>query len=138
MDIIADTVLDLYKSDEVQEVFVYYTQFISALSQQPLEMRVLPLENLNGGGSAPKEQVIYEPSPQAVFNSIVPDYISGVLFGAVLESYASEQGARRNAMESANDNAKEMIDSLSLKYNRARQAAITQEISEIVSGAGAL
>lgn len=138
VDIIADTVLDLYKSDEVQEVFVYYTQFISALSQQPLEMRVLPLENLNGGGSAPKEQVIYEPSPQAVFNSIVPDYISGVLFGAVLESYASEQGARRNAMESANDNAKEMIDSLSLKYNRARQAAITQEISEIVSGAGAL
>lgn len=138
VDRIADIVVSMFKKDEVQEVYIYYTQFISALSQQPLELKILPLQNLSEGRSAASSQVLYEPSPQAVFNSIVPDYISGVLFGAVLESYASEQGARRNAMESANDNAKEMIDNLSLKYNRARQAAITQEISEIVSGAGAL
>ncbi len=81
---------------------------------------------------------MYEPSAESVFNAIVPDYISGIIYGAVVESFASEQGARRTAMESANDNAKEMVDTLSLSYNRARQAAITQEISEIVSGAGAL
>lgn len=138
VDRIANLVVSLFKEDKVQEVFIYYTQFVSALSQQPLELRVLPLENLGGEKPKQTEQVTYEPSPQAVFDSIVPDYISGVLFGAVLESYASEQGARRTAMESANDNAEEMIGNLSLKYNRARQAAITQEISEIVSGAGAL
>lgn len=82
--------------------------------------------------------VVYEPSEEAVFGTLVPKYLSGVLFGTILESYASEQGARRTAMESANDNAEEMISSLELKYNRARQASITQEISEIVAGAEAL
>ena len=82
-----------------------------------------------------KELVLYEPSPQAVFDHIVPEYVAGMILGAVVESFASEQGARRTAMEAATDNADEMISDLSLRYNRARQGAITQEITEIVSGA---
>lgn len=79
----------------------------------------------------------YEPSPEAVFDSLIPRYIAGVLFGAIVDSFAAEQAARRTAMENATDNANEMISNLSLVYNRARQAAITQEITEIVSGANA-
>ncbi|MGN1097462.1 MAG: F0F1 ATP synthase subunit gamma, partial [Clostridia bacterium] len=78
--------------------------------------------------------ILYEPSAESVFNSIVPPYISGIVYGALCESIASEVSARRSAMEAANKNADEMISSLSLKYNRARQAAITQELTEIVAG----
>ena len=79
----------------------------------------------------------YEPSAEEVFDSLIPKYIAGVLFGAIVDSFAAEQAARRTAMENATDNANEMISNLSLVYNRARQAAITQEITEIVSGANA-
>ena len=78
----------------------------------------------------------YDPSPEAVFNAVIPEYLYGVLYGAVVESYCSEQSARRMAMEAASDNAGEMIENLNLSYNRARQAAITQEITEIVAGSG--
>lgn len=78
----------------------------------------------------------YDPSPEAVLNAVVPEYLYGVLYGAVVESYCSEQSARRMAMEAASDNAGEMIENLNLSYNRARQAAITQEITEIVAGSG--
>ena len=81
-----------------------------------------------------KKIIMYEPSPTAVFAKIVPDYISGIVYGALCESLASELSARRTAMEAATDNAGEIIEELSLKYNRARQAAITQEITEIVAG----
>ena len=132
---ISRVAIDMYKRGEVDEVFIYYTQFISALSQEPLELKVLPLADISDENNQ-KAYVEYEPSPSEVFDTIVPYYVSGIIYGSVVESYASEQGARRTAMESANDNAKEMIDKLSLSYNRARQAAITQEISEIVAGAG--
>ena len=79
----------------------------------------------------------YEPSPEAVFDSLIPRYIAGVLFGAIVDSFAAEQAARRTAMENATDNANEMISNLSLVYNRARQAAITQEITEVIAGAKA-
>ncbi|MFZ2539975.1 MAG: ATP synthase F1 subunit gamma [Oscillospiraceae bacterium] len=133
---IAKVAIDMYKIGEVDEVFIYYTQFISALSQEALALKVLPLSDISEN-KVQKAYVEYEPSPEEVFDTIVPYYVSGIIHGSVVESYASEQGARRTAMESANDNAKDMIDKLSLSYNRARQAAITQEISEIVSGAGA-
>ena len=104
--------------------------------------KLLPLKfNFEEDGYEPSESeetTKYEPSPEGVFNSLVPRYVSGIVFGAILESFASEQGARRTAMESATDNANEMVESLQLKYNRARQASITQEINEIVSGAEAL
>ena len=81
--------------------------------------------------------LLYEPSSEAVYNAIVPEYVAGLLYGALAESVASELGARRTAMDAASKNAGEMIDTLSLQYNRARQGAITQEITEIVGGANA-
>lgn len=132
---ISQVVVDMYKNGEADEVIICYTQFISALSQEPYELKMLPLADITEENV--DKYIEYEPSPQAVFDAIVPQFISGMIYGAVVESYASEQGARRTAMEAANDNAKEIIEKLSLSYNRARQAAITQEISEIVSGAGA-
>ena len=78
--------------------------------------------------------VLYEPSPTAVYDAIVPNYIAGMIYGSMCESIASEQGARRTAMDAASKNAAEMIEDLSLRYNRARQGAITQEITEIVAG----
>ena len=135
---IANDVLKRFRDGEVDEVYLLFTQFVSALTQTPTALKVLPL-TFEKGEDMPghKELVIYEPSAEAVFDSVVPEYVAGMIYGAALESFASEQGARRTAMESANDNASEMIAELSLSYNRARQGAITQEITEIVSGAQA-
>ena len=88
--------------------------------------------------TARKAQVQYLPSAEAVLGYIIPKYVSGVIYGGIIESYASEQGARRTAMESATDNADAMLADLDLKYNRARQSAVTQEITEIVGGVEAL
>lgn len=137
---IASIAVDMFKKGEVDEIFLYYTEFVSALSQVASELKVLPLYDISSKSAKTDKKmslVTYEPSAEAVFNAIVPEYISGMLYGAVVESFASEQGARRTAMEAASDNAEEIITKLSLSYNRARQAAITQEISEIVSGAAA-
>lgn len=125
------------------ELYIGYTKFVSMLSQEPKMLKVLPL-NLDDEKSEKGEKktsskmlTIYEPSSEEVFNTIVPEYISGMVYGTLSESWASELGARRTAMDSASKNASEMIESLSLKYNRARQGAITQEITEIVAGAEA-
>ena len=115
------------------EVHVAYTDFNSVLSQTPRNMQLLPLladPNTQAGSS----QILYEPGSEEVFEAIVPEYLGGVLYGALCESRASEQAARRAAMDSATQNAEDMIADLSLKFNRARQAAITQEITEIVAG----
>lgn len=131
--------LDLYKNGEIDEVYVAYTEYVSPLTQEAKLMKLLPIsfeEEIEEAKS--KVLTEYDPSPEAVFNSIIPEYLNGVLFGAVVESYASEQSARRMAMESASDNAGEMIERLNLSYNRARQASITQEITEIVAGSGAV
>lgn len=135
---IASTAIKMFREKETDEVYLLFTQFVTALTQTPTALKVLPL-SFEKGRDLPgrREQVIYEPSAEAVFDSIVPSYAAGMVLGAVVESFASEQGARRTAMESANDNAEEMIGELSLRYNRARQGAITQEITEIVSGAQA-
>ncbi len=124
---------------EYDEVVIAYTNFVSVLSQVPAAMELLPLKNLHN--SAQKEDApqrhcdtIYEGSSEDVFAAIVPEYLGGVLYGALCESLASEQAARRAAMDSATQNAEDMIADLSLKFNRARQAAITQEITEIVAG----
>ena len=134
---IADEVIEKFRAKEIDEVFIVFTQFVSALTQTPTVLKMLPLsfegEDLPGS----RELVIYEPSAEAVFDSIIPEYMGGMILGAVIESFASEQGARRTAMEAASDNADAMISDLSLQYNRARQGAITQEITEIVSGAQA-
>lgn len=130
--------LELYKRGEVDEVYLCYTKYVSPLTQEPQCIKLLPLsfEKQTAEKSGSRVLTEYDPSPEAVFNAIIPEYLNGVLYGAVVESYASEQSARRMAMEAASDNAGEMIESLNLSYNRARQASITQEITEIVAGAG--
>jgi F-type H+-transporting ATPase subunit gamma len=122
-----------YLAGEFDEVCIAYTNFVSVLSQTPATLRLLPLLRQEAQTRHCVE-IIYEPSNVEVFDAIIPEYVGGILYGALCESRASEQAARRTAMDSATKNAEEMIDDLSLKYNRARQAAITQEITEIVAG----
>lgn len=129
---IADIAIDMFSRGEVDEVRVFYTMFVSSMSQQPESMRVLPMDTVQLEDYG---KMTYDPSPEAVFNRIVPRFTASLIQCAVVESYASEQGARRTAMESATDNADAMTESLSLLYNRARQASITTEIIDIVSGA---
>lgn len=122
-----------FLAGEYDAVYVVYTRFRSVLSQQARCLQLLPLQKQ--ATEANPREIIYEPDSETVFNAIVPEYLGGVLYGALCESRASEQAARRTAMDAATQNAQEMIDGLSLQYNRARQAAITQEITEIVAGA---
>ena len=119
---------------EFDEIRVAYTNFVSILSQTPTTMRLLPLLRDENNGGKKESDILYEPGSVEVFDAIVPEYLGGVLYGALCESRAAEQAARRTAMDSATQNAEEMIADLSLKFNQARQAAITQEITEIVAG----
>ena len=136
---IGNMVLKLFKNEEVDEVILAYTEFKSTISHQPTLMKLLPAEKITEEERGEKRILTeYEPSPEEVLDYLIPKYVKGVIYGALIESSASEQGARRMAMESATDNAEELIDDLTLDYNRARQAAITQEIAEIVGGAEAL
>ena len=121
-----------YLEEEFDEIFVIYTQFVSVLSQVPQILRLLPLQAEEG--NQPKGEVCYEPNCEEVLQTIIPEYLGGVLYGALCESRAAEQAARRTAMNAATQNADEMIADLSLKFNQARQAAITQEITEIIAG----
>ena len=122
-----------YKAGEFDEIVVGYTNFVSVLSQTPSTLRMLPLLQ-QPGAKAGGSEILYEPDSEAVFETIVPEYLGGILYGALCESRAAEQAARRTAMDAATQNADEMINDLSLKFNQARQAAITQEITEIVAG----
>lgn len=127
-----------FLAGEYDEIRLAYTNFVSMLSQQPATLRLLPLDvSRPEPGAGPRGLTLYEPSSEEVYDAIVPEYLAGLIYGALCESVASELGARRSAMDAATKNAGEMIDSLSLHYNRARQAAITQEITEIVAGAEA-
>lgn len=118
---------------EYDAVYVVYTNFRSVLSQEPECLQLLPLQKQEIK-PARAQEIIYEPDRETVFEAIVPEYLGGVLYGALCESRASEQAARRTAMDAATQNAQEMIEGLSLQFNRARQAAITQEITEIIAG----
>ena len=123
-----------FLSGEYAEVAVGYTRFVSVLSQRPITLSLLPLTFAEEESSSTNSEFLYEPSSPEVFRTITPEYLGGVLYGALCESRASEQAARRTAMDTATQNADDMIADLSLKYNQARQAAITQEITEIVAG----
>lgn len=136
---IAEEVISLFTEEIVDKVSLVYTHFNSAISQVAEEIKLLPLTPPQGEEKA-KERVeyLYEPSAEEVFDILLPKYINNILYSAILESKASEFGARMTAMDAATDNAGELIDKLTLTYNRARQAAITKEITEIVGGAEAL
>ncbi len=131
---IADIAIEMFRSGEVDDVQIFYTMFVSSITQEAQQMAMLPMETvkLENYGT-----MNYDPSPEAVFNRIIPRFTASLIQCAVVEAYASEQGARRTAMENATDNADAMTESLSLLYNRARQASITTEIIDIVSGASA-
>ncbi|AHM55694.1 ATP synthase gamma chain [Peptoclostridium acidaminophilum DSM 3953] len=138
---IAAKISELFTKGEVDEVYLVYTYFQSALVQEPRVVKLLPLSfEVSAEAEAEKGRglVTYEPSEEEVLSYLVPKFLSGIVFGGMVESGASEQGARRMAMESATGNAEDMIGKLELLYNRARQATITQELSEIVAGANAL
>ena len=123
---------------EYDAVKLCYTRFDSMMTQTATTLEVLPLTiepTESQKAEARRSQILYKPSCEEVFGAIIPEYVAGVLYGAVCESVASELAARRTAMDAATKNAGEMIEHLNLYYNRARQAAITQEITEIVAGA---
>lgn len=124
-----------YLAGEFDEIRIGYTNFVSILSQTPATLKMLPLvQQPNGRENGASSDILYEPNSTEVLGAIIPEYVGGMIYGALCESRASEQAARRTAMDSATQNADDMIADLSLKYNRARQAAITQEITEIVAG----
>ena len=131
-----DLLADSFEKGEIDEVFICYTTFVSMLSQSPEIIQVLPLISVNADTYQRNTITEYEPDPEELFHMLVPQFVTGLVYGAVTESWASELAARRTAMDAASKNAQEMVSGLSLQYNRARQAAITQEITEIVAGAG--
>jgi F-type H+-transporting ATPase subunit gamma len=139
---IARKALKLFSDEKVDEIKLVYTRLISTISQEPTILKLLPIEVPEGEEKTTDDEmqefVSYEPSAEAVLSYVIPKYMESTIFGALVESSAAEQAARRIAMENASDNADDMIASLSLAYNQARQAAITQEISEIVGGSEAL
>ena len=123
-----------FLAGEFDQIVVAYTNFVSVLAQTPAAMQLLPLKKPEKQEGINQGDILYEGDSEEVFAAIIPEYLGGVIYGALCESRASEQAARRAAMDSATQNADDMIDDLSLKFNRARQAAITQEITEIVAG----
>jgi F-type H+-transporting ATPase subunit gamma len=136
---ISKPIIDLYNEGTIDEVVLIYTSFISSLEQRPKMVTLLPFDIERDPDIMPFEKPVeYDPSPADVFNYLVPKYVEIMIYGAIVESATCEHAARRMAMENATDNAQSMITDLNLTFNRARQAAITREITEIVSGADAL
>lgn len=132
--------LDAYQNGDVDEVHIFYTRFVNSMTQEPVAQQLLPLtsDQLKPDLRARNWEYIYEPDPQTVIDELLGRYVEAMIYRAVAENMASEQSARRMAMKAATDNAGNIIGELNLLYNKNRQAAITKEISEIVSGAAAV
>jgi F-type H+-transporting ATPase subunit gamma len=133
---IASSTVGMFADGTFDELYLYYSHYISAISQEVTEKKLLPLTDITASGKLTSYE--YEPSAEEILEVLLPQYAESLIYGALLDSKASEHAARMTAMRNATDNAKEMIKNYSLQYNRARQAAITQEIAEIVGGAAAL
>lgn len=135
---IAESLTDMYEQDMVDKIVVIYTHMFSTFSQQPRMLTLLPIDLDTFEDVEPecnyRGTVIYEPSPQVVYKSLVEQYLVGMLYAVLVQAYASEQSARMRAMDSATENAEKMIEDLHQEFRRARQAAITNEIIELVSG----
>jgi len=134
---IASKTVGMFADETFDELYLYYSHYVSAIQQDVTEKKLLPLTDIASGDSK-LTSYEFEPSAEEILEVLLPQYAESLVYGALLDSKASEHAARMTAMQSATDNAKELINSLSLVYNRARQAAITQEITEIVGGAAAL
>jgi F-type H+-transporting ATPase subunit gamma len=137
---IADTVLHAFLEHEIDEIYMIYADFVSAMVQRPRAVRVIPLVVEEGEERPPQPlpMYVFEPDVESVLDALLPRYVAARIFTAMLESAASEWSARRRAMSAATDNAEQLTEALTREYNQARQAAITQEIMEIVGGAEAL
>ena len=145
---ITNDLLQKFEDGEIGEIYLAYTSFKNTVSQVPTFIKLLPVdlsqtapEDDGTEDHGNKDDLLfmnYEPDEEEVLNSIIPKYISSMIYGALLEAVASENGARMTAMDSATNNAEELIEELSLQYNRARQGSITQELTEIIAGANAI
>ncbi len=137
---IGKQVLEDFTEGKLSEIYLAYTAFKNTVSHIPTLMKVMPVEVEEGKEDGDKTPVPmnYEPEEEEVLEMIIPKYITSLIYGALMEAQASENGARMQAMDSATSNAEEMIQDLSLKYNRARQGSITQELTEIIAGAEAI
>ena len=131
-------VLDAFTKGEVGEIYLAYTHFKNTVSQEPKLIKLLPVEIDPAETDDSNVLMNYEPNEEEALNMIIPKYVTSLFYGALVEAVASENGARMQAMDSATSNAEEMISDLSLKYNRARQGSITQELTEIIAGANAI
>ncbi len=140
--VISDEIVRAFLERELDEIHIIYTQMQNAAVMEPVNMQLLPLKKTNFTPSqitmgTLQEEIEMFPSADAVLDTIIPSYLTGVIYGCLVEAYASENNARMTAMQSSTDSAKKMLADLSIQYNRARQAAITQEITEVISGAKA-
>lgn len=140
--VISDEIVRAFLERELDEIHIIYTQMQNAAVMEPVNMQLLPLKKANFTPSqipmgTLQEEIEMFPSADAVLDTIIPNYLTGVIYGCLVEAYASENNARMTAMQSSTDSAKKMLADLSIQYNRARQAAITQEITEVISGAKA-
>lgn len=133
---IASKTVGMFADETFDELYLYYTHYVSAIQQDVTEKKLLPLTDIQSEGKLTSYE--FEPSAEEILDVLLPQYAESLIYGALLDSKASEHAARMTAMKNATDNANELISNLSLVYNRARQAAITQEITEIVGGAAAL
>jgi F-type H+-transporting ATPase subunit gamma len=135
---IADDLIERYINEELDQIHLVFNEFKSAIQAKPIVMQLLPIEPEEIGAGEIADEYIYEPSAEKLFNELLPGYVRMQVYHALLESMAAEHAARMTAMESATNNAGELIESLTLTMNRVRQASITTEIIEVVSGAEAL
>jgi F-type H+-transporting ATPase subunit gamma len=133
---IASNAVNMYADESFDELYMYYNHFVSAIQQDVTEKKLLPLTDISSSNKLTSYE--FEPNQEEILEVLLPQYAESLIYGALLDSKASEHAARMTAMKNATDNAKELINGLTLTYNRARQAAITQEITEIVGGAAAL
>ena len=131
-------VLDAFSNGEVGEIYLAYTHFKNTVSQEPQLIKMLPVEIDPEEADDTGVMMNYEPNEEEALDMIIPKYVTSLFYGALVESHASENGARMQGMDSATSNAEEMISDLTLKYNRARQGSITQELTEIIAGANAI
>jgi F-type H+-transporting ATPase subunit gamma len=138
----ANNLLDLFEKDEIGEIYLAYTHFKNTVSHEPTLMKLLPVEieadESEVAEADDKAIMCFEPEDEEALDLLVPKYVTSLIYGGLVEAVASENGARMQAMDSATNNAEEMIDHLTLMYNRARQGSITQELTEIIAGAEAI
>ena len=138
--LLSQKLLTSFAAGEIGEIYLAYTHFKNTVSQEAQLIRMLPVEVSEPSEEKSSREILmnYEPNEQEALNQIIPKYVTSLFYGALVEAVASENGARMQAMDSATSNAEEMIEDLSLKYNRARQGSITQELTEIIAGANAI